>query len=172
MFWCSFGKSQLLWFPLALLSVTCHALESSYMTYMRYILQFFQINASVRSYADFEMLAIKTACCWSSHIDCLRQPCTKTSQSAGRVSSLPCLSQGNSELGGSRFQLRWFHCRSQVSRRLATWKNNNCSCFFRLNKQFLSKKDTSSVSYCTSGSRSKLSTTCRTVESGNNFRST
>lgn len=167
------------------------ALESSYMTY---ILQFFQIdlrsasqlqnkvflghalgklNASVRSYADFEMLqAIKTACCWSSHIDCLRQPCTKTSQSAGRVSSLPCLSQGNSELGGSRFQLRWFHCRSQVSRRWATWKNNNCSCFFRLNKQFLSKKDTSSVSYCTSGSRSKLSTTCRTVESGNNIRST
>ena len=73
MFWCSFGKSQLFWFPLALLSVTCHALESSYMTY---ILQFFQIdlqsasqlqnkvflghalgklNASVRSYADFEM---------------------------------------------------------------------------------------------------------------------
>lgn len=41
MFWCSFGKSQLFWFPLALLSVTCHALESSYMTY---ILQFFQID--------------------------------------------------------------------------------------------------------------------------------
>lgn len=60
MFWCSFGKSQLVWFPLALLSVTCLPWNlATWHIFFNYFKSIFNLhlnfNASVRSYADFEM---------------------------------------------------------------------------------------------------------------------